>query len=241
VTVRKIIEIDEAKCDGCGQCVLACAEGAIEIRGGKAKVIKDSFCDGLGACLGDCPQGALRIIEREADPFDEEGVKVHIERKVGGGGCPSAGPMMLRPLSAAGEPSEGGSELTTWPIKMQLVNPQSPYFKDAGLLLAGDCTAFAFAAMHPSFIKGRVTIIGCPKLDDNEAYVSKLASILSVNNIRDITMVHMEVPCCGNLVRLVGAAVDRSGTEVPVRSYTVRRNGELSEDAPATPIRPVSR
>jgi Pyruvate/2-oxoacid:ferredoxin oxidoreductase delta subunit len=229
VVVRKIIEIDESKCDGCGQCVLACAEGAIEIREGKAKVISDDLCDGLGACLGDCPQGALKIVEREADEFDEEAVKARLDssRK----GCPSAGTMVLRPMGDVGSPSQGGSELTTWPIKMQLVNARAPYFKDARLLLAGDCTAFAFASMHPDFIRGRVVIIGCPKLDDNEDYINKLSEILASNDVRDITLVHMEVPCCGNLNRLVDMAIRRASSSVPVRSYTVRRNGELLEDA----------
>jgi Pyruvate/2-oxoacid:ferredoxin oxidoreductase delta subunit len=229
MAVRKIIEIDESKCDGCGQCVLACAEGAIEIRDGKAKVISDNLCDGLGACLGDCPQGALVIVEREADEFDEEAVKAHLSTQ--SKGCPSAGTMVLRPMGDVGTPSQGGSELTTWPIKMQLVNPSAPYFKDASLLLAGDCTAFAFASMHPDFIKGRVVVIGCPKLDDNDDYVNKLSQILSSNDVKDIALVHMEVPCCGGLKRLVDMAVRRASSSVPIRSYTVRRSGELLEDA----------
>ncbi len=229
MAVRKIIEINESKCDGCGQCVLACAEGAIEIKEGKAKVISDKFCDGLGACLGECPQGALKIVEREADEFDEEAVKERMSPS--GGGCPSAGPMFVRPMSDVGTPSQGGSELTTWPIKMELVNAKAPYFKNARLLLAGDCTAFAFASMHPDFIKGRVLVIGCPKLDDNDAYVGKLSDILVSNGVKDISLVHMEVPCCGNLKRLVDMAIRRAGSSTKVRSYTVRRTGELLEDA----------
>lgn len=228
MAIRKIIEIDESKCDGCGQCVLACAEGAIEIRDGKARVIGDEFCDGLGACLGECPQGALQIVEREAKEFDEEAVKARMSGMRSG--CPSAGMMTITPMAGA-TTAQGGSELTTWPIKMQLVNAKAPYFKDARLLLAGDCTAFAFASMHQEFIKDRVTVIGCPKLDDNEAYISKLSDILSSNDIQDITLVHMEVPCCGNLKRLVEAAVRRASSAATVRSYTVRRNGELLEDA----------
>jgi len=240
MAVRKIIEIDESKCTGCGLCVEACAEGAVEIVGGKAKVIRDALCDGFGACLGECPEGALRIVEREAEAFDEEAAKRHIEARKGS--CPSAGPMVLRPMEGVVEPSgKGGSQLTNWPIKMDLVNPQAPYFKDARLLLAGDCTAFAFAAMHPDFIRGRVTVIGCPKLDDTAAYISKLADILSANAIRDITVVHMEVPCCGNLRRLIEEAVQRAGSSVPVRSYTVRRTGELLEDPAKAPMRPMSR
>ncbi|MBI0583020.1 MAG: 4Fe-4S binding protein [Methanomassiliicoccus sp.] len=233
MTVRKIVEIDEMLCNGCGQCVEACAEGAIEIRGGKAKVVSDVFCDGLGACLGECPQGALKIVEREAEEFDEEAAMKHVGSKKGaaGQGCPSAVPMIMGPRSAPAAPSGEGSELTNWPIQMRLVSPNAPYFRDASLLLAGDCTAFAFAAMHPGFIRGRTTVIGCPKLDDNEEFIAKLSAILSANSIKDIALVHMEVPCCGQMKRLVQEARKRSGSAAPVRSYTIRRTGELVEDA----------
>lgn len=233
MTVRKIIEIDEALCNGCGRCVDACAEGAIEIREGKARVVRDMFCDGFGACLGECPQDALRIVEREAEPFDEEAAKKH----VGSGkasenrSCPSAVPMVMRPMAGPIAPTGEGSELTNWPIQMRLVSPNAPYFKDASLLIAGDCTAFAFAAMHPDLIRGRTTIIGCPKLDENEEFIDKLSSILSANPIRDITVVHMEVPCCGQMKRLVHEARKRSGSAVQVTAYTVRRTGELVKDA----------
>lgn len=232
MAVRKIIEIDEALCDGCGRCVEACAEGAIESRKGKAKVIRDMFCDGFGACLGECPRGALRIIEREAEPFDEEAAKRHVEAKKApkGGGCPSAVPMVMRPMAGPVTPTGEGSELTNWPIQMRLVSPNAPYFKDASLLLAGDCTAFAFAAMHADFIRGRTTVIGCPKLDENEEFIDKLAAILSQNRIKDITLVHMEVPCCGQMKRLVHEARKRAGSSVPVIAYTVRRTGELVKD-----------
>jgi Pyruvate/2-oxoacid:ferredoxin oxidoreductase delta subunit len=232
MAVRKIIEIDEARCNGCGKCVDACAEGAIEIREGKAKVVRDMFCDGFGACLGECPQGALRIVEREAEPFDEEAAKKHVGAKGSpeACGCPSAVPMVMKPMAGPMTPAGEGSELTSWPIQMRLVSPNAPYFKDARLLLAGDCTAFAFAAMHASFIRGRTTVIGCPKLDDNEEFVSKLAAILSSNNIRDVTVIHMEVPCCGQMKRLVHEARTRADSAVPVTSYTVRRTGVLVKD-----------
>lgn len=232
MAVRKIIEIDEALCNGCGKCVEACAEGAIEIRGEKAKVVRDMFCDGFGACLGECPQGALRIVEREAEPFDEEAAKRHVEAKSRPKecGCPSAAPMMMRPMAGPVSPTGEGSELTNWPIQMRLVSPNAPYFRDASLLLAGDCTAFAFAAMHPDLIRGRTTVIGCPKLDENEEFIDKLAAILSGNKIKDVTVVHMEVPCCGQMKRLVHEARKRSGSTVPVVAYTVRRTGELVKD-----------
>jgi NAD-dependent dihydropyrimidine dehydrogenase PreA subunit len=230
LAVRKIIQIDEDKCNGCGQCVEACAEGAIEVRGGKAKVIRDMYCDGLGACLGECPQGALTIVEREAEEFDEVAVHRHLGSRDSppACGCPSAVPMVMSPSPPISV--SGGSDLTNWPIQMRLVSPSAPYFKDASLLLAGDCTAFAFAAMHPEFIRRRTTIIGCPKLDDNEEFVNKLTAILSANEIKDITMVHMEVPCCGQMKRLAAEALRRANSDVPIRSYTVRRSGELIED-----------
>jgi NAD-dependent dihydropyrimidine dehydrogenase PreA subunit len=234
MAVRKIIQIDEEKCNGCGKCVDACAEGALELKNGKAKVVRDLLCDGFGACLGECPQKALTIIEREAEPFDEEVAKKHVEHlksQPQSCGCPSATPMLLKPQGAASSPVGGaGSELGNWPIQMRLVSPDAPYFKNARLLIAGDCTAFAFASMHPDFIKGRATIIGCPKLDDNDEFIDKLASILSQNKIGDITLVHMEVPCCGQMKRLVGEAKKRAGAPTAVKSYTVRRTGELVED-----------
>jgi ferredoxin len=232
MAVRKIIEIDEGLCNGCGKCVEACAEGAIEIRGGKAKVIKDMFCDGFGACLGECPQGALSIVEREAEPFDEEAAKEHVEnhKEPASCGCPSAVPMIMKPMAGPVASGGEGSELTNWPIQMRLVSPNAPYFKDARLLLAGDCTAFALASMHPSFIRGRTTVIGCPKLDDNEEFIDKLASILSQNTIKDLTVIHMEVPCCGQMKRLVHEARRRANSQVPVAAYTVRRTGILVKD-----------
>jgi NAD-dependent dihydropyrimidine dehydrogenase PreA subunit len=232
MAVRKIIEIDEALCNGCGKCVEACAEGAIEIRDGKARVVRDMFCDGLGACLGNCPQGALRIVEREAEPFDEEAAMRYVESKKRNAecGCPSAVPMVMKPMAGPVTPVGEGSELTNWPIQMRLVSPNAPYFKDAKLLLAGDCTAFAFAAMHPSFIRDRTTVIGCPKLDDNEEFIEKLASILKANSIKEITVVHMEVPCCGQMKRLVHEARKRANSSVPVISYTVRRTGVMVKD-----------
>ncbi len=232
MAVRKIIKIDEEKCNGCGRCVDACAEGAIEIQGGKARIVRDMFCDGFGACLGECPQGALTIEEREADEFDEEAAKEHVEkgRTPPACSCPSAVPMLLKPQQAAASPGGSGSDLMNWPIQMSLVSPNAPYFKGARLLLAGDCTAFAFASMHPDFIRGRTTIIGCPKLDDNEEYVQKLSAILAANDVQDITIVHMEVPCCGQIRRLVQAARERAKSEVGITSYTIGRTGTMVKD-----------
>ena len=226
---RKIIQIDEEKCTGCGQCATACAEGAIELRGGKAKVISESFCDGLGACIGECPEGALMIVEREAPAFSEEKVKQHLGQKSAQEivlACPSAGPRRI----PTPKPDVGGrptAQLANWPVQLRLAHPDAPYFKGARLLLAADCSAFAYAAMHSDFIKGRVTLIGCPKLDDVPASVEKLAQILELNDIQDITLVHMEVPCCSGLNQVVRRALERSKKKVPVETVVIGTDGSV--------------
>lgn len=229
MVIRKIIEIDEERCDGCGKCVEACSEGAIEVQDGKARIVRELFCDGFGACLGECPQGALSIVEREAEDFDEEAAKMHVD-ETRRSGCPSATPMIMQPPSMAASTVEEGSELTNWPIQMRLAPSKAPYFDYARLLLAGDCTAFAFAALHPQLIRGRTTIIGCPKLDDNEEFIEKLRAILFSNPIQDLTVVHMDVPCCGQLKRLVNEAKRRAGSDVKVIGYTIFRDGSMVMD-----------
>jgi Pyruvate/2-oxoacid:ferredoxin oxidoreductase delta subunit len=244
MVVRKIIEIDEEKCDGCGQCALACAEGALRIVDGKAKVVSDVFCDGLGACIGECPQGALRIIEREASEFDEEAVKEHLH---GAGahaaphaatepcGCPSSNPMILRagqgmpraPPQAAPSPGTLPPELTNWPVQWRLVQPSMPFFKGADLLLAADCVPFAYRDFHGRFLRGRPVIIGCPKLDEQQAYLDKLTAVLRDATPRSVTVVMMEVPCCQGLMRLTTEALRRSGKDVPVSKYVVSIEGKV--------------
>jgi len=229
---RKVVRIDRDLCSGCGKCVLACAEGAIEIRDGKAKVVSETFCDGLGACIGECPEGALTIEEREAPEFDEHAVKEHLAKEkpevVIPIACPSAS------LKHIPEPKsdKGGrptAQLQNWPVQIRLAHPNAPYFKNARLLIAADCTAFAYAAMHPDFIQGRVTLIGCPKLDDIQATVSKLAEILSGNDIKDIMLVHMEVPCCSALSSVVKKAMEKAGKAVPVETVVVSTSGDVLE------------
>ncbi|MBN1774368.1 MAG: 4Fe-4S binding protein [Deltaproteobacteria bacterium] len=252
---RKVIRIDEAKCDGCGQCVLACAEGAIAIVDGKAKLVSDTYCDGLGACLGECPQGALTIEEREAAEFDEAAVREHLDR-LGqphapaphhpahpapaassyvhhGGGCPGSAVRQLRPASANAAccaceaPGGGASELGHWPVQLHLVPPRAPFLQGADLLLAADCTAFAVGDFHARFLGDHVVTIACPKLDDTGPYLEKLTRILSDNDLRSLHVVQMEVPCCSGLERLTRQALSASGKELPLQVTTVGVRGDV--------------
>jgi NAD-dependent dihydropyrimidine dehydrogenase PreA subunit len=230
--MRKIIKIDQLLCNGCGECITACAEGAIELKDGKAQVVSDSFCDGLGACLAVCPLGALTIEERNAPMFDEKAAKEHkslatghehehitLKQDLG------AAASIQHDMAKKGEPGE--NELSGWPIQMRLVRPWAPYLQGARLLVAGDCTAFAYPAIQKDFIQGRVALVGCPKLDDTAPFVDKLREILKANKIRDITVLHMTVPCCSQLETLVAEAVMRSGKDVPQKSYVVGIDGKL--------------
>jgi NAD-dependent dihydropyrimidine dehydrogenase PreA subunit len=228
---RDIIRIDEERCTGCGKCVLACAEGAIAIIDGKAKVVNEVFCDGLGACIGECPEGALTIEQREAPAFDEQKAKEHMAHKTVAEvplmACPGSGPMrILAPM-----PDQGGArpvpQLSNWPVQIRLAHPDAPYFRNAKLLLAADCSAFAYAAMHSDFIKGRVTVIACPKLDDNEPQIDKLAEIFARNDIQDVKVVRMEVPCCGGLVPLARRAMQRAGKSIPLEEVVLATDGTI--------------
>ncbi len=230
MVTRKIIDIDEALCNGCGQCVIECAEGAIEVREGKAKVISDSFCDGLGACLGKCPRGALRITERQAEAFDVKAVEAHLAHDPDKDielACPSS---FSRSIPVPKAEIEGGRQtpqLSNWPVQLRLALPNAPYFKGAHLLLAADCSAFAYANMHGDFIKGRIALIACPKLDEVQASVEKLAEILSLDDIDAITVVRMEVPCCSGLNMIVKKALERSGKQVRVSTVTIGIDGSI--------------
>jgi ferredoxin len=230
---RKIIKIDEFRCNGCGECITACAEKAIEMREGKARVVSDSFCDGLGACLAVCPEGALTIEDREAPEFDEQAANEH-QRQIALTPCST--PVSLKPVQgkkasadAKSEPSQE-SQISSWPIQMRLVRPWAPYLKNASLLVAADCTAFAYPAIQQDFLKGRVALVGCPKLDETGLFVDKLAEILKANEIHDITVLHMTVPCCAQLDSLVAEAVKISGIDVPSRSFVVGIDGTLASD-----------
>jgi len=246
MTKRQIIHIDEEKCDGCAQCVPSCEEGAIQIIDGKAKLVADVYCDGLGACLGHCPQGALAVVEREAEAFDEEAVASRLaamKRDVPtapAGGCPGAAAMQLRAASASqqttipsGNGTPGGvtddgepSGLANWPVQLHLVPPHAPYLQQADVLLVADCVPFTCADFHRRFLDGRPVVIGCPKLDDGQAYVQKLAQIILASGIRSITVLHMEVPCCTGLLRIAEAAVQMAGTDTPVRDATISIRGQ---------------
>ncbi len=236
--LRKIINIDEEKCNGCGECVLACAEGAIEIKDGKARLISENYCDGLGACLGECPQGALTIEERESEEFDEEAVKHHLETKDSAqeplpGGCPSAKIAQFGTekgcddYAFAGADTSPGSMLTHWPVQLRLVPPAAPFLQGKDLVLAGDCAAYAYAGFHQKFIKNNALLVACPKLDDFQAHQAKLTDILSNSSVKSITVVHMEVHCCSGLLKMAKQAISGSGKDIPLKEVTIGVRGEL--------------
>ncbi len=248
---RKIIRIDEEKCDGCGLCVPACAEGAIQIIDGKARLVAENLCDGLGACLGDCPRGALTIEDREAEPFDEEAVKAHLENQGKGAerevqsepkvqpvpcGCPGSR-MEVIPVRDRRKRGPGGdgstlqpAELTNWPVQLTLAPVKAPYFEGADLLVSADCVAYTYADFHRRFLQGRTLLIGCPKLDNAEAYLGKLADIIMGSNLQSITVLHMEVPCCSGLVAVVKEAVRRSGKALPLKTVKVGIEGDIKSE-----------
>jgi Pyruvate/2-oxoacid:ferredoxin oxidoreductase delta subunit len=243
MTVRNVVRIDEEKCDGCGNCVIACAEGAIEIREGKAVIIKDSYCDGLGACIGECPQGALTIEAREAEEFDEEAVEAHLAAMKGApptsAGAAShvcAGARALH-LSSGREPAlesrraGSGSALRNWPVQIHLLPVRAPFFHQADMLVAGDCLPFAMGDFHERLLPGTTLAVGCPKLDDAAAYVTKLAQIFTQNDIRSVKVAYMEVPCCAGLLRIVKKAVEASGKTIPVSTVKVGVQGEILEES----------
>ncbi len=237
MVVRKVIEIDENLCTGCGQCVTACAEGALEIVDGKAKVVSDRFCDGLGACIGDCPEGALRIVERDVEEFDELAVKEHLRgkdihgdrRRAAGVACPSSRVQVMaeEPRSTGGV--RRGSRLGHWPIKLMLVPETAPFLKGRELVILADCAAVAYANLHEDFLSGKAIAIGCPKFADARTYIEKLARILEKGGVRELTVVHMEVPCCFGLLRISEEAVRLSGRKIPVREIVITRSGEATE------------
>jgi ferredoxin len=273
---RRVIRIDEDKCNGCGLCIPECPEGAIQIIDGKARLISDLFCDGLGACLGHCPQGAIAIEERDAEPYDERQVmeniirggqkviaahlrhlKEHSQREYleqaiaflkeksietprdwaaeapqGARGCPGSKIMDLRgEHEEPGQmppPTSGKSALRQWPVQLHLLSPYAPYFKDAHLLITADCVPFAHPNFHERFLKGKILVILCPKLDNaEEVYIEKLAEVFRHNEIKSITLLHMEVPCCFGLTRIVEEALRRSAKNVVVKEYTISVRGQV--------------
>ncbi len=234
MAVRNIVRIDEGKCTGCGLCATACAEGAIKIINGKARLVSDSYCDGLGACLGHCPEGAITIEQREATEFDEEAVKVHLGHQ----SKPQAEPLFVCPgmamqqltrnePPAQSDAAEIPSHLSQWPVQLKLVPPMAPYFADADLLLVADCVPFAMGDFHRRLLKGRSIAIGCPKLDDVQFYIQKLTQILQANNLRSLTVVHMEVPCCSGLTHVARTAIARSGKPLSFEDVTISLRGSV--------------
>ena len=235
MAVRNIVKIDEEKCNGCGQCVTACAEGAIKIINGKAKLVSETYCDGLGACLGHCPQDAITIEQREAADFDEEATKAHLAQEgkpEPAFACPGLAmhqfdtPAKAEPAGDVEAPAVP-SQLGHWPIQLKLVARTAPYFANADLLLVADCVPFAMGDFHQRFLKGRSVAMGCPKLDDAQFYIEKLADILSANTVRSLTVVHMEVPCCSGLTRVAREAVARSGRLNGFEDVTVSLRGDV--------------
>lgn len=232
---RNIIKIDEDKCNGCGQCVNACAEGAIKLVDGKAKLVSEVYCDGLGACIGHCPQDAIIIEKREAVEFDEEATKLHLAKNkitqtqdefV----CPG---MMTRQLREKNEPVEStkadvSSQLSHWPVQLKLVSPNAPYFANADLLLVADCVPFAMGDFHNRFLKDHSVIVGCPKLDDTGFYIEKLATIIQANKLNSLTVIHMEVPCCSGLTNIARQAIAKNKIEIGFKDVTIGLNGNVS-------------
>ena len=245
---RKIIEIDREKCDGCGLCTTACAEGALALdRENKAVLVREIYCDGLGACLDVCPTGALKVVERESDGYDARAAVDHVRktrgasaaaRAHGAGGGPARAGRSGCPGSLARtiphEPDAPGlsaaaakSELCQWPIQLHLISPLAPYFEGCDLLVAADCTAFALGGFHNDLLKGKALVIACPKLDDTEGYVEKLAELIKRNNLRSLTVAIMTVPCCSGLERMVRLAVERSGVPLEVKKVVVGIDGQV--------------
>ncbi|ERI94798.1 4Fe-4S binding domain protein [Clostridiales bacterium oral taxon 876 str. F0540] len=243
MAVRKIVSIDESKCNGCGLCIPNCAEGALAIIDGKAKLIKDLYCDGLGACLGHCPQDAITITEREAEEFDQEAVEIMLKEKnsgekslenketqkhIHGGGCPGSRIRMTQRRENEDDVNvKQTSKLRQWPVQLMLVPASAPYLKNADLLVTADCVPFAYANYHNDFLKGKAVVVGCPKLDDTRYYADKLGDIIKLNDLESITVLRMEVPCCSGIAQATKIGRDNSGINIPIKVVTISIEGEV--------------
>ncbi len=241
--LRRIIEIDEERCDGCGQCVPDCADGALKVVDGKVKVLADRYCDGLGACLEACPKDALKIIEREADEFDEEAVEELLrnrESKQGGTQGPAtaqgiSGLKIETPCQTANRPrvdlapADSSSALSHWPVQIRLVPAQAPFLKDADLLVAADCVPVAYPHFHRDLLAGRVIMMGCPKFDDVNGYVQKFAEVFQKAKPRSIKLAIMEVPCCGGMRMIVQEALKQAGMDIPMEEVVISARGEIKD------------
>ena len=238
--IRRIIEIDKEKCNGCGACADACHEGAIGMVDGKAELLRDDYCDGLGDCLPTCPTGAIKIVEREAAEYDEAAAMENKKKKVDNmhshdhthahGGCPGSRMRQISPRPVKENTSkESVSQLAQWPCQIKLVPVNAPYFDGAKLLIAADCTAYAYASFHDEFMSGRITLIGCPKLDSVD-YSEKLTEILTANDVKSVVIVRMEVPCCGGLEQAAKNALQRSGKFIPWQVVIISVDGRILSD-----------
>ena len=249
--LRNIVRIDQDKCDGCGLCVPSCAEGAITIVNGKAVLAAENLCDGLGACLGECPQDAITVEEREADEFDEVAVEKHLTAQGkplpahqhgapaqsapapqhhAGGGCPGSRAMSFARAQESAAPAPGASrqsQLAQWPVQLHLVPVTAQYFQGADLLITADCVPVAYAGYHEDFLAGKAVVMGCPKLDDNNFYQQKLTEIFTRSDIKSITVLKMEVPCCGGIAIAARQALADSGKQIPYREVTIGIQGEI--------------
>lgn len=246
--LRKIVTIDQDKCDGCGLCVPSCAEGAIKLINGKAVLSADNLCDGLGACLGECPRDAIHIEEREADEFDEAAVEKHLAaqgkpapvhqhaapapaaHQHAGGGCPGSRAMSFAPPQPAVETAPSGSrqsQLAQWPVQLHLVSTSAPYFQGADLLITADCVPVAYAGYHEDFLKGKAVVMGCPKLDDNNFYTQKLTELFTKSDIKSITVLKMEVPCCGGIAMAARQALAACGKQIEYKEVTIGIQGQI--------------
>jgi Pyruvate/2-oxoacid:ferredoxin oxidoreductase delta subunit len=254
MAARKIVQIDEEKCNGCSLCIPNCAEGALQIIDGKARLVSDKFCDGLGACLGHCPQDAITVSEREAEDFDEQAVEFHLHAKEEAppapksppqpdplfSGCPSTRPIHFKvpePVIDSKSGKRPFSTLSQWPVQLKLVPVQAPYFQDADLLVAADCVALAYPDFHQDFLKGKAIVIGCPKLDDIQAYKEKLTEIFRANSIKSITVPYMEVPCCFGLVKAVEDALAISGKKIPLKKVKIGIRGDVKSEGQVEELR----
>lgn len=228
--IRKIIQINEEKCNGCGACAEACHEGAIGIIDGKAKLLRDDYCDGLGDCLPNCPTGAITFTEREAAAYNEQAVLENKAKKGIHGGCPGQRAMSFarNDTELENTPQKRSSQLAQWPCQIKLAPVNAPYFNGTKLLIAADCTAYSYADMHSEFMKGKVTLIGCPKLD-NVDYSEKLTDIIRNNDIKSVTVVRMEVPCCGGIEAAAKNALQKSGKFIPWQVVTISTDGNILE------------
>jgi NAD-dependent dihydropyrimidine dehydrogenase PreA subunit len=239
MATRKIVKIDEEKCTGCGLCIPNCAEGALQIIDGKARLVSEKFCDGLGACLGHCPEDAITVIEREAEDFDEKAVEVNLHKQTRAQPqpvftrCPSSRSMHFKVNGTESGKEVTGSPvsmLSHWPVQLKLVPINAPYFQDADLLIAADCVPFAYPDFHQDFLKGKAVVVGCPKLDDIQYYKEKLTEIFKANSIKGVTVPYMEVPCCFGLVKATEDAIAASGKNIPLKKVKIGIRGDIKPE-----------